>query len=72
MSTQRNLVATTSGRTVYIKNTNGSGVCTWNAQGGGPSDKLTHALIQGDEVHCYWSNGKVGIHTIHGSGKRIV
>jgi len=72
MSTERKLVATTSGKTVYIKDSNGSGVTTWGAQGGGPGDKLTHALIQGDEVHCYWSNGKVGIHSIYGSGKRIV
>jgi hypothetical protein len=72
MNAQRQLVATTSGNTVYVKDTNGSGVATWNAQGGSPDAKLTHALLQGDEVHCYWSNGRVGIHDIWGSGKRIV
>jgi hypothetical protein len=72
MGTEKKLIATTAGHTVYIKDTNSSGVCTWNAQGGGPGDRLSHALIQGDEVHCYWISGKVGVHTIYGSGKRII
>lgn len=69
----KNYIAIVKGTTVTIKDSStGSGICTWNAgthpSGGTP----TQALVQGDEVHVYYSNGKVGIFTIRGSGKRWI
>jgi hypothetical protein len=68
----KNYIAVIKGTTITIKDTStGSDIATWNAGthlGGTP----TQALVQGDEVHVHYSNGKVGIFTIRGSGKRYI
>jgi len=68
----KNFIAILKGTTVTIKDSStGSGVCVWNAgteSGGTP----TQALVQGDEVHVYYNNGRVKIFTLRGSGKRII
>ena len=68
-----NLVATIKdGHTVVVKQTNGSTKATFKVQGSGPGITLTHALIQGDEVHSYWNNGKVTVTNLYGSTKRMM
>jgi hypothetical protein len=65
-----NYIAILQGTFVVIKDSNGSGVCTWNADISG-TGKPTQALIRGDEVQVTYSDGKIGLFTIHGSGKRL-
>lgn len=58
--------------TVSIKTYSGSGAGEFSVSDGATGGKLTHCIMNGDDVQCFFDNGKIAIYDIYGQPKGLI